>query len=155
MRTRSRADRAAMWLGAVSLASLLFLAVKRELHFVDIPKAGIPVAIVFGLMALAGGWHVAGNERDFGVVVEDFSEQQVTVPDRATMLDAGFHRGHMGADQSGQARVSAGGHGVDTAVDVLDRAADVHDLLPTCGRSMRACVIGHWLAYSCRERFRP
>lgn len=56
MRTRSRADRAAMWLGALSVASLLFLAVKRELHFVDIPKAGIPVAIVFGLMALAGGW---------------------------------------------------------------------------------------------------
>lgn len=56
MRTRSGADRAAMWLGAVSLVSLLFLVIKRELHFVEIPKSGVPVAIVFGLMALAGGW---------------------------------------------------------------------------------------------------
>jgi len=56
MRMRNRADRAAMWLGAVSLASLLFLIIKRELHFVDIPKAGIAVAVVFGLMAIAGGW---------------------------------------------------------------------------------------------------
>ncbi|HZM80628.1 MAG TPA: hypothetical protein VFC19_33315 [Candidatus Limnocylindrales bacterium] len=45
-----------MWLGAISLGSLLFLVLKRELHFLEMPKAGIAVAIVFGLMALAGGW---------------------------------------------------------------------------------------------------
>jgi hypothetical protein len=45
-----------MWLGAASLLSLLFLLIKRELHFVEIPKAGIPVAIVLGVVAIAGGW---------------------------------------------------------------------------------------------------
>ncbi|HZM80890.1 MAG TPA: hypothetical protein VFC19_34640 [Candidatus Limnocylindrales bacterium] len=55
MRAKSAADRAAMWLGAASLLSLLFLVIKRELHFVDVPKAGVPVAIVLGLVAVAGG----------------------------------------------------------------------------------------------------
>jgi hypothetical protein len=56
MRTRNRADLAAMWLGAASLLSLLFLVIKRELHFVEIPKAGVAVVIVLGMVALAGGW---------------------------------------------------------------------------------------------------
>ncbi len=55
MTTRSAVDRAAIWLGLASLASLIFLATKREVHFVQIPKAGIAVAIVFGLAAIAGG----------------------------------------------------------------------------------------------------
>lgn len=56
MNAKSAADRAAISLGAVSLLSLLFLVIKRELHFVEIPKTGIAVAIVLGLLAIAGGW---------------------------------------------------------------------------------------------------
>lgn len=56
MRTKNKADRAAMGLGAVSLLSLLFLVVKGELHFVEVSKAAVPVAIVLGLTAIAGGW---------------------------------------------------------------------------------------------------
>lgn len=45
-----------MWLGAASILSVGFVFVKRELHFVDMPKAGIAVAILLGLVAIAGGW---------------------------------------------------------------------------------------------------
>jgi hypothetical protein len=55
MNARSR-DRGAVWLGIVSILSVGFVFIKRELHFVDMPKAGIAVAIVLGLMAIAGGW---------------------------------------------------------------------------------------------------
>ncbi|WP_117208114.1 Rv1678 family membrane protein [Allorhizocola rhizosphaerae] len=56
MSARTAADRAAVWLGVASPASLIFLVLKRELHFVLIPQAGIAVAIVLGLLAIAGGW---------------------------------------------------------------------------------------------------
>lgn len=56
MNGRSGRERAAIWLGVGALLSLVFRVVKRELHFVDIPDAGIAVAVVFGLLAIAGGW---------------------------------------------------------------------------------------------------
>jgi hypothetical protein len=56
MSARTAADRAAIWLGVASLASLIFLVLKRELHFVLIPKPGIAVAVVLGLLAMLGGW---------------------------------------------------------------------------------------------------
>lgn len=56
MKAHSATSRAAMWLGLASLASLIFLLVKRELHFVQMPTAGIPVAVLFGAAAIAGGW---------------------------------------------------------------------------------------------------
>jgi len=55
MNVRSGRDRAAIWLGVGALLSLVFLVLKRELHFVDIPDAGIPVVVVLGLLAIAGG----------------------------------------------------------------------------------------------------
>jgi hypothetical protein len=56
MNVRSSRDRAAIWLGMGALLSLVFLVVKRELHFVQIPDAGIAVVVVLGPLAIAGGW---------------------------------------------------------------------------------------------------
>lgn len=55
MSAKGTADRAAMWLGAASLLSLVFVVVTGELRFVAISGAAIPVAIVLGLVAIAGG----------------------------------------------------------------------------------------------------
>lgn len=56
MNERGGTDRAAISLGVASLASLAFLVVKRELHFVQMPGAGIGVAVLLGLVAISGGW---------------------------------------------------------------------------------------------------
>jgi hypothetical protein len=56
MNTRSGRDQAVLWLGAGSLLSLVFLLPLRELKFLLMPEAGIAVAVVLGLLAIAGGW---------------------------------------------------------------------------------------------------
>lgn len=56
MTARTPADHAAIWLGAAAIASLVFLLPLRELDLVAIPVAAIPVLILFGLLAAAGGW---------------------------------------------------------------------------------------------------
>lgn len=56
MTARTSADHAAMWLGAAAVANLVFLLPLRELDFVAIPAAAIPALVLFGLLAMAGGW---------------------------------------------------------------------------------------------------
>lgn len=51
----SARDKAAVWLGVASILSIAYVWVKGELHWVQMPKAGIPVALVLGLLAVAGG----------------------------------------------------------------------------------------------------
>lgn len=56
MSAREAADRAAMWLGAAAIASLVFLFPLRELKFLLLPDVAIPVLIGFGLVAVVAGW---------------------------------------------------------------------------------------------------
>jgi hypothetical protein len=55
MNARGGKDRAIMWLGAVSVLSVAFHFIKGELQFVQIPNAGMVVAVVLGVVAMAGG----------------------------------------------------------------------------------------------------
>jgi hypothetical protein len=49
-------DRAALALGVASLVSLVFLVVGGAFGFVTIRSWGIVVAVLLGLLAVAGGW---------------------------------------------------------------------------------------------------
>ncbi|HCT76609.1 MAG TPA: hypothetical protein DGT23_08475 [Micromonosporaceae bacterium] len=56
MNGRNSRDRAAITLGLVSILTVVFVWVRGEVHFVQMPKAGIAVAIIGGLLAVAAGW---------------------------------------------------------------------------------------------------
>ena len=49
-------DRAALVLGLVSIASALFVFASGELEIVRVQVAGVVVALVLGLLAIAAGW---------------------------------------------------------------------------------------------------
>lgn len=53
---RSGLDRAAMWLGAASLASAAFAPVSGTFDFVQVQSWGIAVAVALGGLALVAGW---------------------------------------------------------------------------------------------------
>jgi hypothetical protein len=49
-------DRAALVLGLVSIASAVFVFASGELEIVRVQVAGVVVAVVLGLLAIAAGW---------------------------------------------------------------------------------------------------
>jgi hypothetical protein len=54
--SRGPLDRAALVLGAVSLISAVFVFVRGDFQFVKVRAAGVAVALVLGLLAVAAGW---------------------------------------------------------------------------------------------------
>jgi hypothetical protein len=56
MRQRTALDRAALALGAVSLASAVFVVVRGDFQFVRMRGGGVVVALVLGVLAVAAGW---------------------------------------------------------------------------------------------------
>lgn len=56
MTTRSMTSRAAICLGAASIASVVFALAERELHFIALPTPAIVVTLVLGATAIAAGW---------------------------------------------------------------------------------------------------
>jgi hypothetical protein len=56
MRDRSRLDRVAVTLGAVSVLSAGFVVVRGDVQFVRLRGWGVAVALVLGVLAVAAGW---------------------------------------------------------------------------------------------------
>ena len=56
MKPHDALDRAALVLGVVSIASALFVFTSGELEVVRVQVAGVVVALVLGLLAIAAGW---------------------------------------------------------------------------------------------------
>jgi hypothetical protein len=56
MTARDALDRAALTLGAVSVGSALFVFLRGDFQFVRMRGWGLAVALVLGLLAIAGGW---------------------------------------------------------------------------------------------------
>lgn len=56
MKPHDALDRAALVLGVVSIASALFVFASGELEVVRVQVAGVVVALVLGLLAIAAGW---------------------------------------------------------------------------------------------------
>jgi hypothetical protein len=56
MKPHGALDRAALVLGVVSIASALFVFASGELEVVRVQVAGVVVALVLGLLAIAAGW---------------------------------------------------------------------------------------------------
>lgn len=56
MRDRSRLDRVAVALGAVSVLSAGFVVARGDVQFVRLRGWGVAVALVLGVLAVAAGW---------------------------------------------------------------------------------------------------
>jgi hypothetical protein len=56
MKPHDALDRSALVLGVVSIASALFVFASGELEVVRVQVAGVVVALVLGLLAIAAGW---------------------------------------------------------------------------------------------------